>query len=538
MIKIFVKKENTMSHPASRNQHQASFSYKTLITLFLSLVFSLPLTARASDKTLVLFPLIIYADQPKTYLRQALMSMFVSRLSGGGLEVISDEAFESLLKEEEKKGITSEKRAEELARQIKADYAIFGSITTIGGGYSMDLSMLDLTKEVSKLTRISEAVDEDQFIPKLSDVAYQFRSVIEGIDIRAQRMARTPSTPPEDRTAKGLFFRPADKARSFQPAGKLKVRMGVMAFDTGDLDGDGEPEWAILGRKKLLIYSRRGESPVLKAHLEPSMGEDFLKVSMGDADKNGKAEIYLVSRYGSRARSTVLEWAGGGLKRRDRRPGHMQVVKRPGRTNPLLLFQNSKVESFFSGRIAVMDYDKGGKPVRKDVLIPMKGVQFYTLALFDLDGNGDAEFLGLGEKSRLHVWDKGGKVLWSSDKKIGGTNNAITLGTAPIAEVRPTRIPFNSRIVIADIDRDGKKEVLAINNIPFIEHLEVLIFYRKSNLIAYSIEGTSLVQAWKTRTINYCLMDMQTEGETLFLAALKGKLENISKGSGSIMWFE
>jgi len=534
-----------MFHPASRNpacrpagrQHHASVSYKFLIILLLSFILSLPLSTHASNKTLVLFPLVIYADQPKEYLRQALMSMFVSRLSGGGLEVIGDEAFESLLKEKEKLGITSEKRAEELARHLKADYAIFGSITAIGGGYSMDLSIIELTRDGSKLTRVSEAVDEDQFIPKLADVAYQFRSIIEGIDIRTLRTARGAHTPPEDRTAKGLFFRPADQARSFQPAGKLKVKMGVMAFDTGDLDGDGEPEWAILARKKLLIYSRTGESPVLKGHFEPSLGEDFLKVSIGDANRDGKAEIYLVSRYSSRARSTVLEWAGE-FKRRDRRPGHMQVVKRPGRPNPLLLFQDSKVDSFFSGEISFMDYDKTGNLVQGEVLPDIEGVQFYTLALFDLDGNGDTEFLGLGEDSRLHVWDKGGKDLWRSDEKIGGTNNAISLGGAPLSEIRATRVSFNSRVVIADIDRDGKKEVLAVNNISFIGHVEVLVFYTKSKLVAYRIEGTNLVPAWKTRTISYCLMDMQTEGDTLLLAAQKGKIDNISKGSGSIMWFE
>ena len=510
---------------------------KTLIILLLSLILSLPLSTHASDKTLVLFPLLIYADQPKEYLRQALKSMFVSRLSGGGLEVIGDEAFESLLKEEEKKGIASEKRAEELASHLKADYAIFGSITVIGGGYSLDLSIIELTGDGSKLTKVSEAVNEDQFIPKLADVAYQFRSIIEGIDIRTLRTARAPSTaPPEDKTAMGLFFQPETKSRAFQPTGKMSVKMGVMAFDTGDLNGDGEPEWAILGRKKLLIYNRKGESPVLMGHLEPSLGEDFLKVSVGDADKDGKAEIYLVSRYGERARTTVFEWAGG-FKRRDQQTGHMQVVKGPDRPNSVLLFQDSRVDRFFSGRISVMDYDKEGRLVQKDVLPDIEGVQFYTLALFDLDRDGQVEFLGLGEKSYLQVWDKEGKSLWRSDEKIGGTDNSINVGVLDKNQ-QPLRVSFNSRIAITDVDKDGKKEILVIKNIPMISGLQYLTAYLKSNLIAYSIEGTSLVQAWKTRTINYCLTDIQTEGETLFVAAQQGKFENISKGSGRIMWFE
>ncbi len=63
----------------------------------------------------------------------------------------------------------------------------------------------------------------------------------------------------------------------------------------------------VLGRKRLLVYQRQGASFVPKDSLKDGFGEDFLKVSVGDVDKNGRPEIYLVSRYGERARSTVLE---------------------------------------------------------------------------------------------------------------------------------------------------------------------------------------------------------------------------------------
>jgi hypothetical protein len=473
--------------------------------------------------------------------------MLASRLSGGGLELIKDE---SLLGEKE--GITSKERAEELARALKADYAIFGSITAIGGGYSLDISVLELGKDRSRLTRVSEAASEDQFIPKLSDVAYRLRAIIEGKEKVGQKMEKEAAILPEpekgeevipkverdkaEAIEKAHFFRPDREYQDFKPTGKISVKMAVMAFDMGDLDGDREAELVILGRKKLLVYKRRGESFVPRDRLKAGFGEDFLKVSVGDADNSGMAEIYLVSRYGIRARSTVLGWAGG-FKRLDRRTGHLQVVKDPGGSKSLLLFQDSKVGEFFSGRVYVVDYDKGGELTKRQKLPELKEVQFYTLALFDLDEDGDPEFLGLGKESRLHVWDKEGDTLWSSGKKIGGTNNAIKLGqVSPVYS--PPRIPFNSRLVIVDVDGDGDKEILAIKNIPFIGHLGHFKAYKKSNLIAYRADGTSLYPAWTTREIDYCLTDMQTDGQGLFLAAQKGKLGKITKGSGLIMWFE
>jgi len=532
---------------STKSRENCNIFGKTLSLLLVSLILFLPLPAHASNKTLVLFPLVIYTDKPSDYLQQGVRSMLTSRLSGGGLEVISDESLVG-----EKEVITSKERAEELARGLEADYAVFGSITAIGGGYSLDLSLLELGKSGSRLTRVSEAVSEDQFIAKLSDVAYQLRAIIEGKEKVDQKMETKAAILPEPEKGeevfpkverdkaevieKAHFFRPDREHQDFKPTGKISIKMAVMAFDMGDLDGDGKAELVILGRKSLLVYQRRGESFALRDSLKAGFGEDFLKVSVGDADNDGIAEIYLISRYGTRAQSTVLEWAGG-FKILYRRTGHLQVVKDAGGSKSLLLFQDSRVGEFFSGRVYVMDYEKKGQLTKTQKLPELKGVQFYTLALFDLDRDGAPEFLGLGKESRLHVWDKEGEILWSSDKKVGGTNNAIRVGTATRL-YQPPRIPFNSRLVITDIDGDGDNEILAIKNIPVIDHLRNFKAYKKSNLIAYRADGTSLYPAWTTREIDYCLTDMQTDGRGLFLAAQEGKLGKITKGSGLIMWFE
>jgi len=96
-------------------------------------------------------------------------------------------------------------------------------------------------------------------------------------------------------------------------------------------------------------------------------------------------------------------------------------------------------------------------------------------------------------------------------ERLGRINNAIRLGSA-YPEDLPPLIPFNSRFLITDIDGDGKKEIVAIKNIPLIGHLLNFKVFTKSNLIAHRIEGTSLFPAWATGEIDYCLTDMQAEG--------------------------
>ena len=95
---------------------------------------------------------------------------------------------------------------------------------------------------------------EDQLIPKLSDIAYDIRAVISGVDIRPQKREAPPAGP---EAVMGLFYKPGAVGREMTPAGRISVRMGVRSCDAGDLNGDGQVELLVMGQDRLLVYGKK-----------------------------------------------------------------------------------------------------------------------------------------------------------------------------------------------------------------------------------------------------------------------------------------
>ena len=500
-----------------------------IITFFLSFIFivlSISPISYAAEDELVFFPMAIYVDQSKSFLHQGLRSMFLSRLSGQGITVVGDKKLEPLLSEEDKKGVTSKERAVNLAKRLEANYALFGSITSVGVAYSLDLSLLDLTEQEPFFTTISEVVDEDELIFKLADVANQVRAIMQGGQYIPQERVRAPSLSPRSETSIGLSKKSEKKLSN----------LTITAFDVADLDGDGAPEWLVVGRGEMQIYSRGKGSFELKDRLKPTRGEIFLRVSVGDGDRNGRPEIYLAGLYGNSVRTTVWEWSGT-FKRLFDTTGNLRVLMDPVQKKPVLLYQDAKIDEPFYGDIYRMQYDGEGKLSRAGSLSRLNKAQFYTLTLADLDRDGSLEYLGLDNFLRLNIWDENGISLWDSGEEVGGTNNVIDWSKQYLGP-RKFGTPLNSRMVPMDIDRDGKEEILVIQNLAQLKILANVKLYTKGKVLAYKTEGNSLVQVWESQTFDQYIVDMETDGRSLFVATDRAKRQHITKGSGRIIWFE
>lgn len=495
--------------------------------------FFMPSTSAAlARKNVVILPPAVYSAKPKHFIGRAFKTMLMSRLSGESIHIVGDEQLSQVLSPGEKNEVFSPQRAQDLGSALGADYVIFGSITSVATSYSLDFSILDLTKKEPELKRKYYTVEENQLIQKLSDIALDFRAIITGVDISAPGKQDVPSTllQAPGPTESALRTEAPESSR-LRPSGSARVRTDVVGFDIGDLNGDGNPELVVIGRKDLLIYNRSGRLLVLKDTLKASFGEEFIKVSVGDGNGDGRAEIYVVSAVGLRARSSVWQWSGK-LEKVLETSGHVQIVK-SRLMKPMVLYQKSPVKRFFGGRIRVVEYSNPNKLTEKRSLPEFHtGIQFYTLAFTPFE-----QCLGLNQDDYLCLWDKQGSLVWQSHNAVGGTNNAITLGETLGGDF-PNIVYFNNRIVSGDIDNDGKREILLVDNIRMVENLQTFRRIVNSRLKVYRLQGGILHPLLTIPNIPYCVMDIQVQDKTLYLACQKGHSKLLGRNSGRIMWFD
>ncbi|MGD8563068.1 MAG: outer membrane protein assembly factor BamA [Desulfarculaceae bacterium] len=115
---------------------------KKLMLLVMALFFLTPAAVGAAGPVQVaVFPFDVFSREPLTNLRLELQEMLKTRLEREGLKVLDPTQVNQALKETGKPLDLSLARS--LANQLKADYAVYGSLTVIGSRVSLDLKVLD-----------------------------------------------------------------------------------------------------------------------------------------------------------------------------------------------------------------------------------------------------------------------------------------------------------------------------------------------------------------------------------------------------------
>ena len=241
--------------------------------------------------------------------------------------------------------VTTDPAAVELAKQLKADYVVVGSLMMMGENVSTNIRMLDVgqNKPVAAVNQVGKtqgAVIEhiDSFCAQAND------NVFGGQPQQASKPAAKAKTETVDERRMhpeklmGSDVREEPSGMAMQPnlaaAGAWRIgrqfKSQLRGLAMGDVNGDGRADIAVIDNHTLKIFQYQQGRLIPLGNLEEGKFNSFISVDIADINGNGVAEIFITNRplitagqaqtraFGAKTpqlRSFVVEWNGSQFKK-------------------------------------------------------------------------------------------------------------------------------------------------------------------------------------------------------------------------------
>ncbi|MFH1575233.1 MAG: VCBS repeat-containing protein, partial [Acidobacteriota bacterium] len=292
-----------------------------------------------------------------------------------------------------------------------------------------------------------------------------------------------------------------------------------------DVDGDGKNEVVFINKNIVYLY-RYTEGTIAKIKEFTGRNFDsFFGVDVADINGNGKAEIFVNNLITTNRKlsSFVLEWDGSKLvKIVDDETRFFRVIRVP-KQGAILLGQTLVGDRVYSNRVEELTWQGQRYAVasekRYQLAVNVMGIAF---GAFATDGRELA--VAFTEDDYFHMFNNtDGSHTWKSEEKYGGNSLYLEFpdeNAAPIGDYREMKhIYLPQRIHIADINKDGKNEVLVPKNIDFAgRHLGRMRIYERGHIEGFDWSELGLNPKWKTRRLpgyisDWVIADLDNDGQ-------------------------
>ena len=312
------------------------------------------------------------------------------------------------------------------------------------------------------------------------------------------------------------------------------LKHALVSIAVGDLLGDQANKLVAISNKDLLVY-RYSEGRLRQMAEIPAGKKDrFIWVSVGDINQNGRDEIFVTNQKklsGTQIKhsSFVLEWDGsqfatlaGDVEY------YLRAVGIPG--EPVrLLGQKSADDGTLLPEIYNLVW-KNSTLIAEGRLSTPESADVFNAAMGDIIGQGQTETIMITKNGYLSLMDINGHSIWKSYDHFGSTENYLELPLAakdivqPMDDIEndgyrfaPTQIDdpnvkrrqLSSPILLRDLNRDGKLEIVVAHNLPTLAQLGGSRHYSKGEILSLSWGGNGMVENWKTDEIEGVITSLQ-----------------------------
>ena len=496
------------------------------------------LLAQDAAKTVAILPFQLNAPPDKQYLADGFQDMLGSRLrTEAGASILAKNKVQAAVQAEGGQPVPGNMNA--IARTTAADYLVYGTITALGGGISIDAKVY--AAEIGEGNAIQEfysaATTSDRIMFAIDTLSWDILEKYFGKK-RPASLAPVVTAQAPLQESKPTFTS-AHPDKTFMSSGGgfglsggrnfMKTRnfaMDLRGFDIGDVDGDGKAEIIIADKSEVKVFRRDGTRLNKLATIKMLVRAPVHSVNTADLNGNGRAEIYISASDPDFPGSSAVEWDGQKFVDlfRDVR-WYIRPIEVPG-LGLVLAGQAAGMLAVEPG-IYVLSVVDGKFHIQQRLPVP-KDINLFDFVYANLDGTGKHELVALDSSFKLRVIQNG-TTVWKSDERFAGTKRFIGGEPTMRRESNPfandevdavgerfKRIFLPSRILVTDVDNDGADDIIINRNPESLSTVaQNLIQYPSGTLVGLKWNGIGLEELWRTKKIGGYVVDYQVKSLAL-----------------------
>jgi hypothetical protein len=287
----------------------------------------------------------------------------------------------------------------------------------------------------------------------------------------------------------------------------------MRAVAVGDLFGDGQPAVAVASSERIQIFAVEKGRKFRHVWTGERSGNNILGLDAIDVNGNGRAELFVTNYYGRRLNSYVLEWQGNEMVPVWREVNlYFRSFAPQGK--PALYVQTMSGDKPFAGPVSRLEWRDGKYRVGDSLKLPQE-VFLYGMTVGDIFSRGGQQVARIDEANRLVIYE-GGQRRYRSSHRWGGTEtymdfeplNYSASVAARMDQEKRQRIYFEGRLQVADVDGDGKNELVLFENVPAPGYLfEDLRVYEKGKLSSLRWNGQFVEVLWESQELEGYIAD-------------------------------
>jgi hypothetical protein len=388
----------------------------------------------------------------------------------------------------------ADKPAGDAAKKAGLPLLLNGTVAKLGAGYSIDVTVSDLSSGQTAGAFFVAAATVDEIIPRLADLAADISEKMFGVKAAVRYYQAPQGVPPVPSAAAApqtatagaeaavaplpsvsapvpaapppAAAPPASGAEWVPSSLKKVAESGRIADElhgvvSGDVDPGGNGEVIAYGKKGIHLYRISGTEILPKATITEGIPGHILNVEAVDLDGDGEKEIVVTGIDGESLRSTVLKKKGETFgKVADRLPYYL-VLLPDWKGKKVVAGQQQGNDIPFHGKFYVMSWD--GKTLRMAEALPADTLRapFSSgiLGLSSAKFGEEWKWIYTDEYNHLRILDAAGNTASKTAAKYGWSGDSFEWGIH-VPRTGKTRY-YARKAPRVSMDAEGKPLVLA-----------------------------------------------------------------------------